>query len=63
MLGPEAYINLFKEWKVSTVVRLNKPTYDKKSFESQGIQHHDLYFTDGSVPSKAIINKFFKIVE
>lgn len=34
MLGPEAYINLFKEWKVSTVVRLNKPTYDKKSFES-----------------------------
>lgn len=63
VLEPESYISLFKEWKVDLVIRLNKPTYDKKIFEEAGIKHLDLYFPDGSVPSETIVKKFFKAVE
>ena len=62
-LGPEAYIQLFKEWGVELVIRLNKPLYDKKLFEKAGINHLDLYFPDGSVPSSLIIKKFLEAVE
>lgn len=40
------------------MVRLNKPYYDAKKFTSQGIDHMELYFLDGSNPTDAILNKF-----
>eukprot|EP00495_Collosphaeridae_sp_1-RS-2012_P005912 TRINITY_DN537_c0_g1_i1.p1 TRINITY_DN537_c0_g1~~TRINITY_DN537_c0_g1_i1.p1 ORF type:complete len:308 (-),score=26.59 TRINITY_DN537_c0_g1_i1:241-1164(-) len=48
---------------VSTIIRLNKKCYDRLSFTKHGFAHHDLYFTDGTTPSKSIINKFLDICE
>lgn len=53
-LRPEAYLSLFRDWNVQLVIRLNKPLYDKKIFEKEGIKHLDLYFPDGSVPDANI---------
>ena len=40
---------------ITLVVRLNKPAYDKKIFEKNGISHRDLYFMDGTTPSEEIV--------
>ena len=60
---PDDYSPIFKKLGVGMVIRLNKPQYDKKLFEKNGIKHHDLYFLDGSTPSDEIINHFLKLVE
>ena len=65
---PEDYVPLFKTIGVTTVVRLNKKTYDssvrsKQRFARLGIRHYDLYFLDGSVPSEEIIQRFLSIAE
>lgn len=48
---------------IKTIIRLNKPKYNKKIFIKAGIKHFDLFYTDGTTPSVKIINSFFKIVE
>ena len=48
---------------INLVVRLNKPSYDKKIFEKNGINHRDLYFLDGSTPSDEIVEHFLDLVE
>lgn len=60
---PEYYVQLFKERGIKTVVRLNKIEYDAKDFESKGIDHHDLYFVDGTVPPLGIVFKFLRVME
>jgi len=45
------------------VIRLNKPQYDRQKFIDAGIKHLDLYFIDGSTPSKEIIKQFLDTVE
>ena len=45
------------------VIRLNKPQYEAKVFETAGIRHLDLYFIDGSTPSREIVDKFISVVE
>eukprot|EP00919_Chromeraceae_sp_WS-2016_P004195 GHVR01010054.1.p1 GENE.GHVR01010054.1~~GHVR01010054.1.p1 ORF type:complete len:449 (+),score=75.09 GHVR01010054.1:56-1402(+) len=62
-LTPEDYVPIFKKIGVSTVVRLNKKQYEKQRFTSQGIRHVDLYFLDGSCPSREILHKFLEISE
>lgn len=57
-LRPEDYIPYFKRKNVTLVVRLNKPYYDARKFTSQGIDHLDLYFIDGSNPPEQILYKF-----
>lgn len=57
-LCPDDYISYFKRKNVTLVVRLNKKYYDAKKFTSQGIDHLDLYFLDGSNPPDAILAKF-----
>lgn len=47
--------------KVSTVVRLNNKTYDAADFTKKKVDHVDLYFPDGSVPSLDIVHKFLDI--
>jgi len=44
--------------KIGSVVRLNNKVYDENRFKKNNILHYDLYFTDGSIPSMDIINKF-----
>merc|ERR1719285_1435229 len=62
-LTPSYYINIWKKMSVSTIIRLNKKCYDKRSFTKYGFAHHDLYFTDGTTPSRSIVKKFLGICE
>mmetsp|Transcript_22268 Transcript_22268/g.56243 ORF Transcript_22268/g.56243 Transcript_22268/m.56243 type:complete len:430 (+) Transcript_22268:441-1730(+) len=60
---PEDYVPIFKSGGVSLVVRLNKKQYDRRRFTDHGVKHVDLYFLDGSCPSREIINKFLFVAE
>lgn len=53
--APEAYVPYFKKHNITAVVRLNKKFYDAKRFSDHGIEHFDLFFVDGSVPSDMIV--------
>ncbi|KXJ12597.1 Dual specificity protein phosphatase CDC14A [Exaiptasia diaphana] len=61
--APEAYVPYFKKHDISTVVRLNKKLYDARRFTDHGIEHYDLFFIDGSVPSDMIVRRFLTIAE
>lgn len=60
---PEDYVPLFKDAGIRLVIRLNRKMYDKKRFIDNGIKHVDLYFADGTCPSRDIIAKFLHITE
>ena len=60
---PQDYCPIFKKMGITLVVRLNKPAYDKKIFEKNGISHRDLYFMDGTTPSEDIVEHFLDLVE
>jgi len=60
---PEDYVPVFRDAGIGLVVRLNKEQYDRRRFINHGIKHVDLYFLDGSCPSREIISKFLHIVE
>jgi len=60
---PEDYVPVFLDAGIRLVVRLNREMYDKNRFIKHGIKHVDLYFADGTCPSKDIINKFLHIAE
>lgn len=63
LFTPKDYVPIFKKLGVTGVIRLNTSTYDRTQFIDNGIDHHDLYFHDGTSPSLEIIQKFLKIVE
>ena len=59
MLSASDYAVLLRKHGVTDVVRLNDPTsYDRSTFLNAGFNHHDMYFTDGSVPSSRLVSKF-----
>uniref|UniRef100_A0A7S4V277 protein-tyrosine-phosphatase n=1 Tax=Alexandrium monilatum TaxID=311494 RepID=A0A7S4V277_9DINO len=60
---PEDYVPIFREAAIWLVVRLNKKQYDRRRFIDHGLKHVDLYFLDGSCPSREIISKFLHITE
>lgn len=55
LLSPKQFIPVFKKLGVKAVIRLNSSTYDGKKFIQNGIDHHDLYFTDGTPPPMEIV--------
>ncbi|GBP12164.1 Dual specificity protein phosphatase CDC14A [Eumeta japonica] len=61
--SPEHYHEYFRRNHVTTIVRLNKKSYDAKQFTTHGFEHRDLFFVDGSVPSDLIVNRFIRISE
>ena len=61
--APEAYLQYFRRHRVTDVVRLNRKLYDGRRFEEAGLQHHDLYFLDGTTPSDIITRRFLHICE
>lgn len=61
--SPEHYHEYFKKYNVTTIVRLNKKSYDARQFTSHGFEHRELFFVDGSVPSDLIVNRFIRICE
>lgn len=63
LLAPEDYFDYFKRGGVTDIVRLNNPLYDKNRFVRAGFKHHDLFFTDGSIPPASIVKKFLDIAE
>lgn len=60
---PEDYVPIFEDAGIKLVIRLNRKTYAASRFTDRGIQHVDLYFPDGSCPSKDIVARFLHIVE
>jgi cell division cycle 14 len=62
-LIPEDYVPYFKKRNVQLVVRLNKKYYDSRKFTSQGIDHMELYFIDGSNPPDHLLAKFLDRAE
>lgn len=62
--SPSFYISYFLKHGVRSVIRLNSPhTYDPKVFRLAGIEHHDLFFPDGSTPPKHVLLKFLNLAE
>jgi cell division cycle 14 len=41
--APENYTNIFKQLNVTTVVRLNKKSYDRRQFTDNGFKHVEMY--------------------
>lgn len=60
---PDDYTPLFKKFGIGTIVRLNKKAYNEQRFVESGFKFEDLYFVDGTTPSKKIVKKFLKIAE
>ncbi|KAA6401925.1 MAG: putative Dual specificity protein phosphatase CDC14A [Streblomastix strix] len=60
---PEFYVPYFKKTGITAVVRLNKRMYDRRRFIDHGIQHYDLYFVDGGIPTEAIVKQFLDLSE
>lgn len=60
---PEDYLQVFKHFNVTRVIRLNEAKYDKNKFIRNGIDHSDLYFIDGSTPPDNIVHEFLEIAE
>ena len=63
MWTPKDYVPCLKKLGISAVVRLNNKTYDERDFTRNGINHYELFFTDGSVPPPHITESFLDIAE
>lgn len=62
-LTVEQYNKIFKELKVTGVVRLNNPIYERNKFIQAGFNHYDLEFDDGSCPDESRWKKFIEVAE
>lgn len=56
-------IPYFKAKGVTAVIRLNKKYYNEKRFLAAGIDHHDMYYLDGSNPPEPILQRFLATCE
>ena len=61
--SPVDYVPLFKKFKVTSIVRLNNPCYDRNGFIQNGINHYDVIFRDGSVPPEPKFREFIEVAE
>ena len=61
--SPEDYLQVFKHFGVTHVVRLNEAKYDRNKFVRNGINHTDMFFIDGSTPPDNIVKKFLDCSE
>ena len=64
-LSTQDYIPYFQRKKVGLVVRLNQKNYQESDFTSANppIQHFEQYYTDGSVPTMAILQRILTAFE
>eukprot|EP00455_Lapot_gusevi_P034953 TRINITY_DN3868_c0_g4_i1.p1 TRINITY_DN3868_c0_g4~~TRINITY_DN3868_c0_g4_i1.p1 ORF type:complete len:295 (-),score=37.81 TRINITY_DN3868_c0_g4_i1:437-1321(-) len=58
-----SYVNALAECGVKSIIRLNSTLYDPAPFLQHGMNHFDLYFPDGGIPSAQIISDFLFICE
>jgi cell division cycle 14 len=61
--SPAHYVDIFNDFDVKAVIRLNEPEYDGKDFVDGGIKHYDLEFEDCTAPPSHIVAAFFAIVD
>ncbi|KAH7888026.1 tyrosine protein phosphatase [Phlebopus sp. FC_14] len=54
-------LDYFEKRGIKLVVRLNTELYDKQLFLDRGINHHDLYFDDGTNPTDDIVRAFIEM--
>ena len=62
-LIPSDYFDVFRVKNIRHVVRLNNKEYHSSALVQAGFSHHDLFFTDCSTPSDAIVDKFLRLSE
>ena len=60
---PDEYCDIFKEWNIKRVIRLNEAKYDRRKFLAQGVTHDELFFVDGSNPPEDIVEDFLNICD
>ena len=60
---PKLYVEKFKKFNVTRVVRLNEEKYDKRTFIENGIEHNDLFFIDGSTPPDSIVQRWMELCD
>lgn len=60
---PKDYVPIFKKLGVTAVIRLNNQTYDSTEFRERGVRHFEMFFTDGTCPSKQIVAEFLSVTE
>lgn len=60
---PDDYSPVFQRHNIGTIIRLNNRSYNEQRFVDNGFKFEDLYFVDGTCPSKRIIKKFLTIAE
>lgn len=53
----------FRARGISAVIRLNKRYYNERRFMAAGIDHHDMYYLDGSNPPEPILQRFLATCE
>jgi len=61
--APEDLAPTFHDANIKLVVRLNNSLYDRYRFVECGIEHAELYFADGSCPTREIYSRFLQIAE
>lgn len=54
---------VLKQLGITHVVRLNKQFYDSSVFRDAGFHFTELYFPDGAVPNKLVLDSFMRIIE
>ena len=57
------WIDQFKQYKVTDIVRTCERTYSDDEIIKEGIRIHELRFDDGKFPSLDIIKSFLSIVK
>ena len=61
--SPEFYADIFEDFEVTSVVRLNEPHYDGRRFAERGMEFHDLEFEDCTAPPPAVVDAFLRIAD
>jgi cell division cycle 14 len=61
--SPDFYADVFEDYGVTAVVRLNEARYDGGRFEERGMEFHDLEFEDCTAPPAAIVEAFLRVAD
>ncbi|KAG1351263.1 hypothetical protein G6F62_003036 [Rhizopus arrhizus] len=57
------YMEEFKQYQVTHIVRCCQPTYSTTLLNEQGIQVHDLPFKDGGIPPPQVISEWLQLID
>ncbi|KAL0236825.1 hypothetical protein PCE1_000222 [Barthelona sp. PCE] len=60
---PQDYVPYFKKHEITDVIRLNRIHYNKHAFINENIEHHEMFYEDGALPTPDIVKRFFEIVD